>query len=86
MEPSNAVDECWELLRSFFAVEWRTLAVRFALKGLRQDKSADMLFWVLSSRLRAKAGVVKLRRCLIRPRASSLYRNTAVCYLTKGQA
>ena len=34
MEPSNAVDEDWALLRSFFPADWMTLAVESgALKG-----------------------------------------------------
>lgn len=48
MEPGNAVDEGWELLRSFFPADRMTPAVESgALKGWRQDKAAETLLRVL---------------------------------------
>src|SRR6516165_2239807 len=48
MPGSNAADEDWDLLLSFFPSDWMTLARRSsALKGLRQDKSAENLLRVL---------------------------------------
>src|SRR5215469_15265286 len=45
---SNAADEDWDLLLSFFPSDWMTLAGRSgALKGLRQDKSAENLLRVV---------------------------------------
>lgn len=45
---SNAADEDWELLMSFFPSDWRGIARQSgALKGLRQDKSAEALLRVL---------------------------------------
>src|SRR5215472_12420677 len=47
---SNAADEDWDLLLSFFPSDWMTLAGRSgALKGLRQDKSAENLLRVLGA-------------------------------------
>jgi hypothetical protein len=44
----NAAQEDWDLLRSFFPVNWQELAkVTGALKGLRQDKSAESCLRVL---------------------------------------
>jgi hypothetical protein len=68
MEPSNAVDEDWELLRSFFPADWMTLAVQSgALKGLRQDKSAETLLRVL---LLHVGGGFSLRETVVRARAA----------------
>jgi hypothetical protein len=48
MSKPNAAQEDWELLRSFFPVDWRALAQSTgALKGLRQDKSAEDCLRVL---------------------------------------
>lgn len=48
MQPSNAADEDWDLLMSFFPSNWMRLARQSgALKGLRQDKSAEDLLRVL---------------------------------------
>src|SRR5262245_45671249 len=48
MPGSNAADEDWDLLLSFFPSDWMTLARRSgALKGLRQDKSAENLLRIL---------------------------------------
>jgi hypothetical protein len=45
---SNAADEDWELLMSFFPSDWRGIGRQSgALKGLRQDKSAEALLRVL---------------------------------------
>lgn len=42
METTNAADEDWDLLLSFFPSNWRKLArTSGALKGLRQDKSEE---------------------------------------------
>lgn len=42
METSNASDEDWDLLKTFFPPEWKDLAQKTgALKGLRQDKSEE---------------------------------------------
>jgi hypothetical protein len=42
MKTVNAVDEDWNLLRSFFLSNWKELArATGALKGLRQDKSEE---------------------------------------------
>jgi hypothetical protein len=68
MEPSNAVDEDWELLKSFFPADWLTLAVQSgALKGLRQDKSAETLLRVL---LLHVGGGFSLRETVVRARAA----------------
>jgi len=41
-ETPNALAEDWELLMSFFPADWRKQAQTCgALKGLRQDKSAE---------------------------------------------
>jgi len=48
MPGSNAAEEDWDLLLSFFPSDWMTLARQSgALKGLRQDKSAENLLRVL---------------------------------------
>jgi hypothetical protein len=48
MEAGNAANEDWELLLSFFPSDWMRLARQSgALKGLRQDKSAEDLLRVL---------------------------------------
>ena len=48
MENDNAVDEDWALLVSFFPAKWKQLARSSeALKGLRQDKSAEGYLRVL---------------------------------------
>jgi hypothetical protein len=48
MTKPNAAAEDWDLLRSFFPVNWQELAkVTGALKGLRQDKSAESCLRVL---------------------------------------
>jgi hypothetical protein len=48
MPKSNAAEEDWEVLRSFFPANWRELARSTeALKGLRQDKSEEDLLRVL---------------------------------------
>jgi Transposase DDE domain len=68
MEPSNAADEDWELLRSFFPANWKTLALQSgALKGLRQDKSAETLLRVL---LLHVGGGFSLRETVVRARAA----------------
>jgi hypothetical protein len=68
MEPSNAVDEDWELLRSFFPADWMALALESgALKGLRQDKSAETLLRVL---LLHVGGGFSLRETVVRARAA----------------
>ena len=47
-EPPNALAEDWELLMSFFPADWREQAQTCgALKGLRQDKSAESYLRVL---------------------------------------
>jgi hypothetical protein len=47
-ETSNALAEDWELLMSFFPADWRKQAqTSGALKGLRQDKSAESYLRVL---------------------------------------
>lgn len=44
----TALDEDWEVLRGFFPEHWRELAQREgALKGLRQDKDAELLLRTL---------------------------------------
>jgi hypothetical protein len=73
MEPSNAVDEDWELSRSFFPANWMTLALESgALKGLRQeglrqDKSVETLLRVL---LLHVGGGFSLRETVVRARAA----------------
>jgi hypothetical protein len=48
MPSHNAADEDWDLLTSFFPVEWRHLArTTGALKGLRQDKDEENYLRVL---------------------------------------
>jgi hypothetical protein len=48
MAKSNAAEEDWDVLRSFFPVNWRELARSTrALKGLRQDKSEEDFLRVL---------------------------------------
>jgi hypothetical protein len=48
MPVHNAADEDWDLLTSFFPVEWRHLArTTGALKGLRQDKDEENYLRVL---------------------------------------
>ena len=47
MEP-NVSQEDWDLLRPFFPANWQNLAeITGALKGLRQDKSAEACLRVL---------------------------------------
>jgi hypothetical protein len=70
MELSNAVEEDWELLMSFFPVDWRGLAARSgALKGLRRDKSAESLLRVLL--LHVGCGY-SLRETVVRAKAAHL--------------
>ena len=48
MEPHNAIAEDWDLLLSFFPSNWKQLAHSSgAMKGLRQDKSAENCLRVL---------------------------------------
>jgi len=48
MENLNAAEEDWELLKTFFPARWQELAAETtALKGLRQDKSAEKYLRVL---------------------------------------
>lgn len=48
MAKSNAAEEDWDVLRSFFPADWRELARSTgALKGLRQDKSEEDFLRVL---------------------------------------
>ena len=48
MQEANAAEEDWELLRTFFPARWKALAAETdALKGLRQDKSAEKFLRVL---------------------------------------
>jgi hypothetical protein len=48
MQANSAADEDWDLLLSFFPSDWMSLARQSgALKGLRQDKSAEDLLRVL---------------------------------------
>jgi hypothetical protein len=48
MRTYNAVDEDWDLLKSFFPLEWKQMAKSSgALKGLRQDKSEENCLRVL---------------------------------------
>jgi hypothetical protein len=48
MDDSFAMNEDWDLLRSFFPEDWEILAVQSgALKGLRKNKSADHLLRTL---------------------------------------
>src|ERR1700685_1891939 len=47
-ETPNALAEDWDLLMSFFPADWRKQAETCgALKGLRQDKSAEFYLRVL---------------------------------------
>lgn len=48
MEPTNAAEEDWRLLLSFFPSNWKELGQRAgAMKGLRQDKSEENYLRVL---------------------------------------
>jgi len=48
VEGDNAAGEDWDLLVSFFPAKWKQLARSSdALKGLRQDKSAEAYLRVL---------------------------------------
>jgi len=48
MQEPNAAEEDWEFLTRFFPARWETLAAETdALKGLRQDKSAEKFLRVL---------------------------------------
>jgi hypothetical protein len=68
MEPSNAVDEDWELLRSFFPADRLTLGFESgALRGWRQDKSAETLLRLL---LLQVGGGYSLRETVVRARAA----------------
>ena len=70
MQPSNAAEEDWELLMSFFPADWKGLASRAgALKGLRRDKSAESLLRVLL--LHVGCGH-SLRETVVRAKAAHL--------------
>ncbi len=48
MQEPNAAEEDWKLLTTFFPARWEALAAETdALKGLRQDKSAEKFLRVL---------------------------------------
>jgi hypothetical protein len=70
MQASPAADEDWDLLLSFFPSDWRRLAGQSgALKGLRQDKSAENLLRVLLLHL---GGGYSLRETVVRAKAAQL--------------
>ena len=67
---SNALDEDWDLLMSFFPSDWKTSACRTgALKGLRQDKSEENYLRVL---LMHFSGGFSLRETAVRARQAGL--------------
>jgi hypothetical protein len=68
--PSNALAEDWELLVSFFPAHWREQAESSgALKGLRQDKSAESYLRVLLLHLGCG---FSLRETIVRARQAGL--------------
>lgn len=70
MSAQAGLDEDWELLKSFFPADWEPLArTTQALKGLRQDKSADHLLRTLM--LHVGCGY-SLRETAVRARQSGL--------------
>lgn len=70
MQFLNAVDEDWELLRSFFPAQWRELARQTgALKGLRQDKDEENFLRVLLLHLGCG---FSLRETVVRARLANL--------------
>src|SRR5208282_1820199 len=67
---SNALAEDWELLMSFFPADWRRQAQTYgALKGLRQDKSAESYLRVLLLHL---GGGFSLRETIVRAQQAGL--------------
>jgi hypothetical protein len=68
MHARRAVEEDWEVLKSFFPVGWRDLAHQSgALKGLRQDKGVENLLRVL---LLHVGGGHSLRETAVRAQAA----------------
>jgi len=68
--PPNALAEDWELLMSFFPSDWRKQAqTSGALKGLRQDKSAESYLRVLLMHLGCG---FSLRETMVRARHAQL--------------
>src|SRR5580693_2531429 len=67
-ETPNALAEDWELLMSFFPADWREQAQTCgALKGLRQDKSAESYLRVLLLHLGCG---FSLRETIVHPASS----------------
>ena len=76
MQSSNATDEDWDLLVSFFPRDWRDLALSSgALKGLRRDKSEEKLLRVLL--LHVGCGL-SMRETVVRARQADLADLSAV--------
>jgi Transposase DDE domain len=70
MQASNAANEDWNLLLSFFPSDWLRLARQSgALKGLRQDKSAEDLLRVLLLHLGCG---YSMRETVVRAREANL--------------
>jgi hypothetical protein len=68
MHARTVVEEDWEVLKSFFPSDWQDLARQSgALKGLRQDKSAEHLLRVL---LLHVGGGHSLRETAVRAKAA----------------
>ena len=70
MTPSNASDEDWELLSSFFPPDWKESAIKTGvLKGLRQDKSEENYLRILLMHLGCG---YSLRETAVRARQAGL--------------
>ena len=81
METGNAVEEDWDLLVSFFPVNWKHLArLSGALKGLRQDTSEENLLRVLM--LHVGCGF-SMRETVVRAKQAKLAEFSAVALLKR---
>jgi hypothetical protein len=81
MQASNAADEDWDLLLSFFPSDWMRLARQSgALKGLRQDKSAEDLLRVLLLHLGCG---YSMRETVVRAKESKLAELSDVALLKR---
>lgn len=81
MQEANAANEDWEVLKSFFPVRWRELAEESgALKGLRQDKSAESYLRVVLMHLGCG---LSLRETVTRARQARLAELSDVALLKR---
>jgi hypothetical protein len=80
----NAASEDWDLLISFFPPNWKRLAVSSnALKGLRQDKSAEAYLRVLLLHLGCGYSMNSMRETALRAKEAQLAQLSDVALLKR---